>query len=281
MPELPEVETLRRQLQSALPGRVIADSWISADAPQLLRGLTPAAFQEAVRGRVIGDIRRSGKWLILGLSGDLALVMHLRMTGRIVLGRPQDSADRSYLRAALQFADGAELRWCDVRKFGTWDLVADPSDVTGAVGPEPLDEGFGAEAILAAAAGRRAPIKSLLLDQRRVAGLGNIYADEALWHAGLHPLRPAGTITAPEAERLREAIVEVLLASLESGGSTLRDYRDTTGRAGRFQERWHVYKQEGRPCSRCSTEIVKITLGGRGTRYCPSCQPVGSASPAA
>lgn len=276
MPELPEVETVRRQLDAALPGRTIVDCWVSPDAPQLLRGITPETFAKAVRGRSIRAVRRRGKWLIVDLSGELALVMHLRMTGRIFLRHPDDPED-PYLRARLRLADGAEIRWCDVRKFGTWDLVADPREVTGAQGPEPLEADFRADEIVASAAGRRAPIKSFLLDQRRVAGLGNIYADEALWESGIHPLRPAGSITAEEAAVLRTAIVRVLLESLESGGSSMRDYLDTAGRAGRFQERWRIYKREGQPCLRCASEVQKIVVGGRGTRYCPACQPVPSA----
>jgi formamidopyrimidine-DNA glycosylase len=277
VPELPEVETLRRQLQSALPGRVLVDAWFSPDAPKLLRGLTSEEFLLTVRGRTIGEVRRSGKWLIILFKEGLALVMHLRMTGRVLLRRP-DAPEDPYLRARLALAGGDEIRWCDVRKFGTWDLVIDPAIVTGAMGHEPLGESFGAGKLVAAAAGRRAPIKSFLIDQRRIAGLGNIYADEALWDAGIHPLRAAGTITHTEAEGLCAAIVHVLLDSLESGGSSMRDYLDTAGRAGRFQERWQVYKREGSPCPRCSASIVRITVGGRGTRYCPQCQPEQSGS---
>jgi len=271
MPELPEVETLRRQLDDALPGLRIIDAWFSPDAPRLLRRRTVAEFLVLVRGRTISDVRRSGKWLIFCLGNDLALVAHLRMTGRVFLRRPTDPEDL-YLRAKLQLSDSSEVRWCDVRKFGTWDVVADPREVTGPVGPEPLGADFSADQIMAAARGRRTPIKSLLLDQRRIAGLGNIYADEALWNARIHPLRPAGSITRAEAKRLHAAIVAVLVESLESGGSSMRDYLDTNGRAGRFQERWSVYKREGLPCSRCATSIVKTVIAGRAARYCPRCQ---------
>jgi formamidopyrimidine-DNA glycosylase len=271
VPELPEVETLRRQLQAALPGRGIVGTWISPDAPQLLRGVTPSEFEQSVCGRTIESVERSGKWLILRLSGDIALVMHLRMTGRVLLRVPTAPVD-AYMRAKITLDDG-EIRWCDVRKFGTWDLVGEIRQVTGSMGPEPLGSCFTAANIVQEAAGRRAPIKAFLLDQRRVAGLGNIYTDEALWDAGINPLRPAGTLTLAEAERLREAIVAVLVDSLESGGSSMRDYLDTAGKAGRFQERWRVYKREGTPCSRCSEAIQRIVIGGRGTRFCPGCQP--------
>ena len=271
MPELPEVETLRRQLEPALVGRTIRDAWISPDAPALLRRLTPEQFLDLVRGRRIEQVRRRGKWLLFDLEGGLAFILHLRMTGRILLRRPDDPLD-DHLRARLTLDDGTDLRWCDVRKFGTWDVTASPDDVTSVLGPEPLDAGFTAEAILSAAAGRRAPIKSFLLDQRRVAGLGNIYADEALWRSGMHPLRGAGSVTAVEAEHLRAAILAVLLDALESGGSSMRDYLDTTGRRGRFQDRWQVYQREGQSCYRCGSEIVKIIVGGRGSRYCPHCQ---------
>jgi len=271
MPELPEVETLRRQLDDALPGLLVTDAWFSPDTPQLLRRQTAAEFLDLVRGRTITRVRRSAKWLIFCLGDDLALVTHLRMTGRVFLRRPTDPADL-YLRAKLGLSNGSEVRWCDVRKFGTWDLVADPREVTGPVGPEPLGTDFSADHIMAATRGRRTPIKSLLLDQRRIAGLGNIYADEALWDARIHPLRPAGSITRPEARRLHAAIVSVLVDSLDSGGSSMRDYLDTNGRAGRFQERWSVYKREGLPCSRCAAPIVKTIIAGRGARYCPRCQ---------
>lgn len=271
MPELPEVETVRRQLDPAMRGRAIVEVWIDPTAPSLLRGLTPEQFRDAVRGRRIERLRRRGKWLILDLAGGISFVVHLRMTGRLLHRRPLDPPD-PYEHARLLLDDGSQLRWCDVRKFGTWDLVLDPSEVTGAIGPEPLDEAFDARALLAAAAGRRASIKSVLLDQRRIAGLGNIYVDEALWRAGIHPQRPAGSITAAEAARLQPAIVAVLLESLESGGSTLRDYRDAAGRRGSYQTRWQVYKREGEPCYSCGADIVRIVVGGRGTRYCPGCQ---------
>jgi formamidopyrimidine-DNA glycosylase len=274
VPELPEVETLRRQLEPALVGRAILDAWISPDAPALLRGLTLEQFLDLVRGRRIKTVERRGKWLVIGLSGDLAFIIHLRMTGRILLRRPGDAAD-AYMRARLTLDDGTELRWCDLRKFGTWNIATSLAEVTGAMGPEPLDAGFTPDAILSAAARRRAPIKTVLLDQRRIAGLGNIYVDEALWRSRIHPLREAGSLNAEEAERLREAIVAVLEDSLESGGSSLRDYLDTAGRRGRFQDRWQVYKREGTPCYRCGTEIVRISVGGRGTRYCPACQDSG------
>jgi formamidopyrimidine-DNA glycosylase len=271
MPELPEVETLRRQLDAALPGCRITAGWFSPEAPRLLRRQSPLEFLDIVRGRTIERVRRSAKWLIIYLSGDVALVVHLRMTGRIFLRRPADPEDL-YLRAKLSLSDGTELRWCDVRKFGTWDLVQEPQEITGLVGPEPLAEGFSGAHIMAAAGGRRTPIKSLLLDQRRLAGLGNIYADEALWDSRIHPLRPAGSITRTEANRLCAAIVGVLAASLENGGSSMRDYLDTNGRAGRFQDHWRIYKREGAPCLRCGTAILKTVVAGRGTRYCPRCQ---------
>lgn len=272
MPELPEVETLRRQLHTALPGRTIKDVWFSAALPRLVRHPNEETFVETVRGRGIRAVRRRGKWLILELSEGIALVAHLRMTGRWFLRHPHDPED-GYLRATILLDNGHELRWCDVRKFGTWDLVTDPDEVMGESGPEPLEEGFTSGQILEAAAGRRAPIKSFLLDQRRVAGLGNIYVDEALWDSAIHPLRPAGSIKPVEAQHLRDAIVRVLTDSIESGGSSMRDYLDSNGIAGRYQERWRVYKQQGLPCGRCSAEIVKIKVGGRGTHYCPSCQP--------
>ena len=272
MPELPEVETLRRQLEATLLGKAIISVELSRDAPQLVRGMTREEFAGAIHGRRIAGIRRRGKWLIFDLSGGLKFVMHLRMTGRLLLRTATDAPD-PYLHARLMLDDGRELRWCDARKFGTWNLVTDLVEVTGSLGPEPFGDEFSPEALLAAATGRRAPIKAFLLDQRRVAGLGNIYVDEALWRAGIHPLREAGSLTLDEARRLCDSIVDVLHASLDSGGSSMRDYLDTAGRRGRFQDYWQVYKRAGQPCYRCSSEIVKIRVSGRGTHLCPVCQP--------
>ncbi len=273
MPELPEVETLRRQLQDALPGRTIVDCQFSGDRPSLVRSPNEEAFARAIAGRMIERVRRRGKWLFLDLSGSLVLVAHLRMTGRWLLRRA-DAEEDPYLRARITLDTGDELRWCDVRKFGTWDLVRDAERLTGTIGPEPLDPSFGSSDLLKSTAGRRAPIKAFLLDQRRVAGLGNIYVDEALWNAGIHPLRAAGSLTADQAARLHAAIVDVLRDAIENGGSSMRDYLDTAGRRGRVQHRWAVYKREGTPCRRCGAQIAKTRVSGRGTRFCPTCQPV-------
>lgn len=271
MPELPEVETVRRQLEPVLIGHAIRDLWVSPDAPALIRGLTLEQFRDGVLGRPVLGVRRRGKWLILQLADDLAFIIHLRMTGRILVRAPNDPPD-PFMRARITLDNGLELRWCDVRKFGTWNLAVNLAEVTGSMGPEPLSPEFSAAAILTVVAGRRAPIKSVLLDQRRIAGLGNIYVDEALWRAGIHPLRAAGSITPAEAERLRAAIAAVLTEALEGGGSSMRDYLDTSGKRGSFQDRWQVYKREGQMCYRCGNEIRKISVGGRGTRYCPHCQ---------
>jgi formamidopyrimidine-DNA glycosylase len=271
MPELPEVETVRRQLQEALPGRTIIDVSFSDGRPHILRRIAEPDFIEAVRGARILAVRRSGKWLIVDLDNNRFLVAHLRMTGRWFL-RHKGAPDDAYMRSKITLDNEDELRWCDVRKFGTWDLTDEVRNVTGISGPEPLSDAFTAVRLIAEAKGRRAPIKAFLLDQRRVAGLGNIYADEALWHACLHPLREAGSLTMAEAVTLREAIVQVLLESLESGGSSMRDYLDSNGRRGAFQERWRVYKHEGSPCYRCGAEIRKLKVAGRGSRYCPNCQ---------
>jgi formamidopyrimidine-DNA glycosylase len=278
MPELPEVETLRRQLQDSLPGRSIIDVWFDSGRPSLVRRSNEEQFAESLCGNTVLEVRRRGKWLILDLSSGFALVAHLRMTGRWFLRHAGDPDDQ-YLRAKILLDSRDELRWCDVRKFGTWDLVADPTEIIGDSGPEPLGADFTPGSILEAAVGRRAPIKAFLLDQRRIAGIGNIYADEALWDASIHPLRAAGSITNEEAPRLQEAIVRILTESIESGGSSMRDYLDSNGRAGRFQERWSVYKHTGLPCRRCGTLILKIKVAGRGTHFCPTCQQEAPSPP--
>jgi formamidopyrimidine-DNA glycosylase len=275
MPELPEVETIRRQLEPEVVGRrleriAILDPRWSDPAP-------PDEVAQALEGRRIESLGRRGKWLIAELADDIHLVMHLRMTGNLLLVPPGDT-ERRFLRVRMDLDDGRHLLFADARRFGT-GIVLLGSDAlhdyfAGRVGIEPLGPDFTPEALRGIAAGRRAPVKAFLLSQERVAGVGNIYADEALWRAKINPLRPVGTLKPAQLEALRDAVVEVLHAGIDSKGATIDDYRDASGVEGSFQHRFQVHMREGKPCPRCGTRIKKIRAAGRGTYYCPRCQPM-------
>lgn len=271
MPELPEVETIRRQLEPELVGRRIASVEVLDE--RLTRPDSPRELERACAGRTIEAVERRGKYLLLRLDAARSLVMHLRMTGNLVLGERRD--DVRYLRAVINLEGGAALLFTDLRRFGT-AVVLDDDDLEEYMAPragvEPLTGGLTAERIGELAEGRRAPLKSFLLIQSGVAGIGNIYADEALWRARLHPLSPAGSMRPEHWERLREGIVGALEAGLDNGGASIDDYRDARGEEGTMQEEFLVHTREGLPCPRCGTEIRRIVLGGRSTYFCPGCQ---------
>ncbi|MGH2990769.1 MAG: bifunctional DNA-formamidopyrimidine glycosylase/DNA-(apurinic or apyrimidinic site) lyase [Solirubrobacterales bacterium] len=271
MPELPEVETIRRQLEPELVGRRIASVEVLDE--RLTRPDSPRELERACAGRTIEAVERRGKYLLLRLDAARSLVMHLRMTGNLVLGERRD--DVRYLRAVINLEGGAALLFTDLRRFGT-AVVLDDDDLEEYMAPragvEPLTGGLTAERIGELAEGRRAPLKSFLLIQSGVAGIGNIYADEALWRARLHPLSPAGSMRPEHWERLRDGIVGALEAGLDNGGASIDDYRDARGEDGTMQEEFLVHTREGLPCPRCGTEIRRIVLGGRSTYFCPGCQ---------
>ena len=272
MPELPEVETIRRDLEPCIVGCAITAVRITPDAVPLIDGASPADFARRLKGRRIEALSRRGKYLILHLSGGLHLIVHLRMTGALLCRDGRAPADR-YLRAVLALDDGTELRFADLRKLGRLRLAADPNEVVGRLGPEPLDAAFTAAALRQAIGMRRAPIKAVLLDQRALAGLGNIYADEALFAARIHPLRRADTLSEAENRRLHRSIRRVLRNALDNRGASFRDYVDGGGREGRHQFHVKVFRRTGRPCYVCGAEIGRIKLGGRSTHFCPRCQP--------
>ena len=272
MPELPEVETIRRDLLALLRGRAFTHVWVSPEAPRLVQVPSPADLARLLPGRPIEDISRRGKFLVFHLSGGLYLVVHLRMTGAL-LHRPPGALPDRYVRAVLSLDDGSELRFSDLRKFGAFWLVPDPSTVLGRLGPEPLD-GLTPSLLRELTARRRAPIKSVLLDQRALAGLGNIYADEALFAAGLHPQRPASGLSDFEVERLHEAIGRVLTEALADRGASFRDYVDASGREGRHQFRVQVFRRTGQPCYVCGREIARVKVAGRSSHFCARCQPL-------
>jgi formamidopyrimidine-DNA glycosylase len=287
MPELPEVETVARQLEPELEGHrielleVLDDRWS--------RPIPAAELGAAVSGRTIEGLGRRGKYLLLGLDGGQTLVMHLRMTGNLVLvegddvldpsdGRRLYEAERStsarHLRARFVLDDGREVWFTDPRRFGEAFLI-DDADLPvrfAKLGVEPFSPEFTAEALGEMAAGRTAPLKSFLLDQSGIAGVGNIYADEALYRARLHPLSPAGSMKPEHLVALRDAVVAALEAGIEAGGSSIDDYRDGRGEKGTMQDEFLVHTRAGKPCPSCGGEIVRIVVGGRSTYFCPSCQ---------
>ncbi len=287
MPELPEVETIARQLRGLVVGRRIADFesyWHRVTDP------VPAA-QVAARlaGRRIAGVGRRGKFVVLELDSGEALIVSLRMTGKLLF-RESGAPDDPYTRALVRFRDGTLLRFADTRKFGRIAVV-DLAELSGdgvsstrvpgsakmplhrALGIEPLSRRFTPTWLGDLLRRRgRAAIKPLLLDQRAIAGIGNIYAIEALWRARIHPLRTAGSLRPAEVARLHEAIRWVLRKGIRFGGASRRDYRDARGERGRMQQEFNVYDRAGEPCPRCGRAIARSVVGGRGTFHCPRCQ---------
>ncbi|HEV8671539.1 MAG TPA: bifunctional DNA-formamidopyrimidine glycosylase/DNA-(apurinic or apyrimidinic site) lyase [Candidatus Limnocylindria bacterium] len=290
MPELPEVETIARQLRDLVVGRRVAafeSFWHRVTEP------VPAAhFATRLAGREITGVGRRGKFIVLELDGGEALIVSLRMTGKLLFREP-GSAEDTFVRAVIGFADGTALRFSDTRKFGRMAIV-DRADLVedgdrGASPPEdprrarlPLHRVLGIEPLSPRFTTRwlrdflqlrgRSAIKPLLLDQRGIAGVGNIYDIEALWRARIHPLRTAGSLRAGEIARLRAALRFVLRKGIRLGGASRRDYVDARGGQGRMQREFMVYDRAGEPCPRCGRAIVRTVVGGRGTFHCPRCQ---------
>jgi formamidopyrimidine-DNA glycosylase len=304
MPEMPEVETVRRRLAPLLEGRVFSGVEISDG--RLTRPFDPLLIARELDGERVQSLGRRGKYLLINFESGRALVVHLRMTGslrHITVGsgdepstdRPRADTsengaatgevagttsvaslpDQLHRRAVVMLDDGTTLVYNDVRRFGTW-LLLEPGEVEAyideRVGPEPLEPTFGARHLGERLERRHAPIKAVLLDQKALAGVGNIYADEALWRAKLHPLTPADSLTPAELKALHRAVRKALEQGLARQGSTLRDYRLPDGGTGQMQHEFKVYGRGGEPCDRCGTPIDKIRVAGRGTWYCPACQ---------
>jgi formamidopyrimidine-DNA glycosylase len=271
MPELPEVETIRRQLEPELVGRRI--DAVTVFDERWTRPVPTREVEGAVAGRRIESLRRRGKYLLVELDGGRWLIMHLRMTGNLLLH--EGDADPQHLRVEIRLDDGRRLLFTDARRFGTGVVVEEGAleeYLLPRAGIEPLDEGLTADALVRLAEGRRAPLKSFLMVQSGVAGIGNIYADEALFRARLHPLSPAGSMRAEHAESLRAGIVATLEAGLANGGASVDDYLDARGERGTMQDEFLVHTREGEPCFRCGETIRRIVVGGRSTYYCPGCQ---------
>ena len=277
VPELPEVETIRRQLAPRVAGRAIERAQVLD--PLWSAPAAPRDVERRLAGRRIEALRRRGKYLIADLEGDAHLVMHLRMTGNLLWAAPEeDRADRPHLRVRLTLDDDHRLLFVDQRRFGTGVVIEGTAQLEAylaqRVGPEPLGPEFTPDVLARAARGRRAPVKAFLLDQRRVAGVGNIYADEALFRAGIHPLRPAGRLRRAEIERLHAGIVAALERGIARQGASIDDYRDSNGERGSMQDEFLIHLRAGQPCIRCGRQVTKTVAAGRGTYLCSRCQPV-------
>ena len=276
MPELPEVETVRARIAPVLEGRRFER--VEIHDPRLVRPYEPAEVAAELEGERVAAVERRGKYLVVRFESGRALLIHLRMTGSL---RHSDAtvdavADDPHRRAVVRLDNGSDVTYRDVRRFGTW-LLLEPGELepylAAKVGDEPLDALFTASRLGERLAGRRAPIKAALLDQRTLAGLGNIYVDEALWRARLNPHRPAASVDRNELRRLHRGIRAALEAGIARQGSTLRDYRLPDGSSGAMQAEFKVYGRGGEPCDRCGTPIAKSRVGGRTTWFCPACQP--------
>jgi len=283
VPELPEVETIRRELAPELARRRIRAVRVHHD-DLILGPASPAEFARAVRGRVIGEAARRAKVLLLPLHDPARaeapapslIRVQLRMTGRFWLAAsPPDPAEFRHPGIDLALDDGRTLYYDDVRRLGGFEVLRAETwaEIERDLGPEPLEAGFTGARLAGILAGRRAPIKNVLLDQRRVAGVGNIYASEALFRARIDPRRPAGSLGPTEVARLQRAIRGVLRAAIRGSGTTVSSYRAMNGRSGTFQNELRAYGREGEPCVRCRTPVERVVQAGRSTYFCPRCQP--------
>ncbi|MEI4472726.1 bifunctional DNA-formamidopyrimidine glycosylase/DNA-(apurinic or apyrimidinic site) lyase [Frigidibacter sp. MR17.24] len=282
MPELPEVETVRRGLAPAMEGRRIERAEVRRPD---LRWPLPERMAERLTGARVDRLRRRSKYILADLSTDETLIIHLGMSGRMLVSGAvpgvfvRDHAPaQKHDHVELQMEGGARVTFNDARRFGAMDLIATPRAeghwLLQGLGPEPFDNAFHEDFLAARLAGRRSPAKAMLLDQRVIAGLGNIYVCEALHRAGLDPRRAAGSLTGPEIARLVPVIRQVLADAIEAGGSSLRDHRQASGELGYFQHSFRAYGREGAPCRTegCTGTIERIVQSGRSTFWCPACQ---------
>lgn len=271
MPELPEVETVRAQLAPLVEGRTLERLEV-ADQRWCVP-LAPDELARAVEGRTTTKLGRRGKYLIWTFDDEVHLLIHLRMTGALLYDpRP----DARFHRVTFELGDGHTVWFCDQRRFGTGELALGDEGLAAFFAPrlgvEPLSDEFTPEVLRELARGRRSPAKAFLLDQTKVAGVGNIYADEALFRAKIHPLRPIGTLRRPQLEALHEGVVAALTLGLANGGSTIENFQRTDGTKGSMQDEFLVHTRKGEPCPRCGRTIVKMVAAGRGTYVCEGCQ---------
>lgn len=268
MPELPEVENVVLGLRPYVEGRTFVRA--RYDWPRQIVTPAPEAFVDRLPGQMVERLWRRGKYLVFTLTDD-TLLIHLKMTGRLYTTHNGAEPDQ-WAHVWFDLDDGHQMVFSDMRKFGRLHLLADPSPVFDRLGPEPLADDFTEAVFLERLARRKGALKPLLLNQAFLAGVGNIYADEALWQAGIAPQRKANTLDTDESERLYHAIQQVLSEGIEHEGATINWYRKPNGTSGEAQDYFKAYDRQGEPCQRCDSPIGKITLGGRGTYFCPSCQ---------
>jgi formamidopyrimidine-DNA glycosylase len=268
VPELPEVETIARELRPELVGRTITDAWF--DWPNQIKQPAAGEFAAAVRGRRIDAIERRGKWLLFAFDGAEILAIQVKMTGQLLV-LPADAPRDKHVHVVFALDDGRQFRLRDTRKFGRLGVFARADPALAAFGPEPLAPEFTARDFVRRLRSRRARLKPLLMDQAFIAGVGNIYADEALWRARLHPLRLASTVPAAAARRLYQELRAVLAEAIERRGSSVDDYLPPQG-PGTMQQFLKVYGRTGKPCLRCGRPLKRIVVGARGTHYCSFCQ---------
>lgn len=267
MPELPEVETIKNALQSRVTGLTFTGAMVMDARP--LQAMSPDEFCRRLIGRRIISLGRRGKYLVFGLSSGLALIIHLRMTGAL-FWNPIGKVD--FARVEFAFNNGEKLVFSDVRRFGTIYLVRDAEKIIGKLGVEPLSTEFTPDALKQLLKTRSAPIKSALLNQQLIAGIGNMYADEALFKARINPQRPASSLNMRELKALHSAIREVLVKGIKKKGASIRDYRIPDGGRGSAHAEFCVAHREGEKCPRCGAEIRRSVVGQRGTYFCPVCQ---------
>lgn len=277
MPELPEVETIRRDLEKEILGARVLD--VKAEKPNPLRGISLPQFRKEVTGKKVEALRRRAKNLLLDLSGGRTIVLHLRLAGQLLLRKKGEPADR-FVRLTFLLEEGRELRFADMRRFGTidlWETTKVDEILNQKYGPEPLSPAFTVttlENILQRKGGR---IKVVLMDQKALAGIGNIYSDEILFAAGIHPLRSAKSLKREEMQKIYQAVQKILKEAIKRRGSSgpqETEYRDIRGEKGEQQEHHQVYRRTGLPCPQCGTAIKRIKIGGRSGHYCPQCQPL-------
>ncbi|MGX7196133.1 DNA-formamidopyrimidine glycosylase [Enterococcus olivae] len=274
MPELPEVETVRKGLVRLIQGKTIEK--VTVRWPRIIESPEVTQFQTLLIGQTIEDVQRRGKFLIFKLT-DVDMISHLRMEGKYEFYSATDNQTLDkHTHVVFVFTDGTSLHYNDVRKFGRMTLTEKDQSLSykgiRQLGPEPVPEVFFLTPFQEKLRRSSKAIKPLLLDQKLVTGLGNIYVDEALWEAQIHPETPANVLDEAETECLYQAIIDVLGRAVEAGGTTIRTYANALGEAGKFQLSLNAYGQTGLPCSRCGTPIVKIKVAQRGTHYCPTCQ---------
>ena len=271
MPELPEVETVRRGLEQLILGKKISN--IEIHYPKMIK-TDLEQFQKEMPGQVIQSMGRRGKYLLFYLD-DKVLISHLRMEGKYFY-YPDQVPERKHAHVLIHFEDGETLVYEDVRKFGTMELLApellEAYFISKKLGPEPTEQDFDLGRFKLALKKSKKPIKSHLLDQSLVVGLGNIYVDEVLWRAKVHPSRTSNSLSSQEARKVHDETIKVLGQAVEKGGSTIRTYTNAFGEDGTMQEFHQVYDKTGQACSRCGAIVEKIQLGGRGTHFCPKCQ---------